>query len=343
MLDRLDDPTPFYPDEQFRSGVERRARRIRLRRRVLTTSVISVIVIAGLAVSALAYVVRRDASIDRIPITMQPSTDGATNLLVVGSNDLPTKGTDHLADEMAILRFETDGSVRVLSIPRDLWDPQTNRPLIADYLDGPQALVDRVTGLLDIPIDHYVGLDFAGFAALVDEAGGLHIGVDRPLQDDATGIDLEPTPCTTLDGATTLALVRSRTIGAPEGDLGRIELDQAVMKIAVATLADSGTDLLTIDHYTSVLADHAVLDSSLSLARLMRLGRALVGAGSAGTSAVTLPVEEMAAPDGSGTVLRLSAGAPAVLQSFGAAPSNSPPPSAPPASVPDDAGPVHPC
>ncbi|HEX4819209.1 MAG TPA: hypothetical protein VFV00_03305, partial [Acidimicrobiales bacterium] len=112
MLDRLDDPTPFYPDEQFRSRVERRARTIRFRRRLLTTSMVSVIVIAGLAVSALAYVARRDAALERIPIATQPSTDGATNLLVVGSNDLPTTGTDHLADEVAILRFETDGSVR---------------------------------------------------------------------------------------------------------------------------------------------------------------------------------------------------------------------------------------
>lgn len=342
MLDRLDDPTPFIPDETFRARVDRRARRLRFRRRVLTTSLVSIVLIAGLAVSALAYVVRRDASIERIPITMQPSTDGATNLLVVGSNDLPTKGPDHLADQVAILRFETDGSVRVLSIPRDLWDPQENRPLIADYLDGPQALVDRVTGLLGIPVDHYVGLDFAGFADLVDEAGGLHIGIDQPLRDDATGLDLEPTPCTTLDGNTTLQLVRSRSIGAPEGDLGRIALDQAIMKIAVATLADSNTDLLTIDQYTRVLADHAVLDSELSLTRLMRLGRALVGAGSAGTSAETLPVEGTVAPDG-GAVLRLTADAPAVLQSFGATGSTPVPPTAPSSVPPPDAGPIHAC
>jgi len=341
MLERLDDPTPFVPDESFRASVDRRARRLRLQRRLVITSLASVIVIAGLAVSALAYVARRDAAIDRLPITMQPSTDGATNLLVVGSNDLPTTGTDHLADEVAILRFEKDGTVRILSIPRDLWDPQQSRPLIADYLDGPQALVDRVTGLLGVPVDHYVGLDFAGFAELVDTAGGLHIGIDQPLRDDATGLDLEPTPCTTLDGATTLALVRSRSIGEPAGDLGRIELDQAIMKIAIGSLADSGTDLLTIDSYTQVLADHAVVDSGLSLTRLMRLGRALVGAGSAGTSAETLPVEEAVAPDGV-AVLRLNSAAPAVLQSFGATGSTpAPPPSVP--VPPADAGPIHSC
>ena len=342
MLDRLDDPTPFVPDENFRSAVEVRARRLRLRRRVMTASLVSVIVIAGLAVSALAYVVRRDAAIDRLPITMQPSTDGATNVLVVGSNDLPTTGVDHLADQVAVLRFEKDGTVRILSIPRDLWDAQMNRPLIADYLDGPQALVDRVSGLLGVPVDHYVGLDFAGFAELVDAAGGLRIGIDQPLRYDTTGLDLEPTPCTTLDGATTLALVRSRSIGEPAGDLGRIELDQAIMKIAIGSLADSGTDLLTIDSYTQVLADHAVVDSELSLTRLMRLGRALVGAGSAGTSAETLPVEETVAPDG-GTVLRLTAAAAPVLQSFGATGSNPTPPASAPPSPPADAGPIHSC
>jgi LCP family protein required for cell wall assembly len=232
--------------------------------------------------------------------------------------------------------------VRVLSIPRDLWDPQQNRALIADYLDGPQALIDRVTGLLGVPVDHYVGLDFAGFAELVDEAGGLHVGIDQPLRDDATGLDLEPTPCTTLDGATTLALVRSRSIGAPPGDLGRIALDQAIMKIAVASLADTGTDLLAIDSYTRVLADHAVLDSGLSLARLTTLGRALARAGSDGTSAETLPVEETVAPDG-GTVLRLNSAAPAVLQSFGATGSNPSAPPPPPSSAPADTGPIHSC
>lgn len=350
MLDRLDDPTPFVPDERFRQAVAQRGRQLRRRRRALTTSMASVLVLVGLAFSAFVYVARRDAAIDRIPVTMTPSTDGAINVLVVGSDVLPTAGPAS-ADMVGIVRFETDGSVRVLSIPRDLWDPQQNRTLNDDYMDGAQLLVDRVTGLTGLPIDHYVGLDFAGFARLVDEFGGLRVGVDRPLRDAMSGLDLPAAACTTLDGETTLTLVRSRYVESqndvgewgpePGGDESRIARDQVIMKIAVASLADTGADLLTIDGYTRVLADHAVLDSGLSLAKLTRLGHDLASAGSAGTSAETVPVEETVAPGGE-TVLRLTAAAPTVLQRFGATGSGTVPPAITLPPAPIESG-IHSC
>lgn len=350
MLDRLDDPTPFIPDEKFRREVQRRARSLRRRRRIAMSTASVLVVVVGIVFTGFLYVQRRDAAIDRVHVTTQPSTDGATNLLVVGSDQLPASGPAR-ADTLAIVRFEADGSVRVLSIPRDLVDPQQGRTLGDDYLDGAQTLIDRVTALTGVPIDHYLGLDFQGFVQLVDEVGGVRVAIDAPLRDAPTGLDLPATSCTTLDGETALALVRARSVESqdttgqwvpePEGDEGRIARDQTIMKIAVASLADTGPDLLAIDGYTRVLADHAVLDSGLSLARLINLGRTLAHAGSAGTSAMTLPVEETVAPGGE-AVVQLNSAAPAVLQSFGATGSagTSPPPTVAPEPGPS---PLHPC
>lgn len=352
MFQHLDDPVGFQPDEQFRRGVTRRGRRLQLRRRAVA-SVTGLALTVGVAgVAGGLYVERRDAAIDRIDVETAPSLDGATNILLIGSDTRSpgSEGADEVAgsraDTILVVRVSLDGSVNVLGVPRDLRDPATGQEVNA-YAGDPQTLVDTVHRVLGLPIDHYVEVDLDGFVSLVDGLGGLQIAVDVPLRDPDSGLDLQPSPCATLDGATALALVRARHVdGDPTGDFGRVARAQGVLAAAVAAIAEEGTDPVAIDRISRLLADHAIVDAGLSLARMAEIGRAIAAAGPAGVQTTALPVVVAEEPTGSNLV-QLAPESTAVLQQFGATaapllPEPTGVPGAPP-SLDDAITGLHPC
>lgn len=336
MFERLDDPEPYRPSPALRDAVAARGRRLRRRRRV-ATGLAGVLVVAGLAGGGGAlYVQRRDAAIDRIDVTTDPSVGSATNVLLVGTDDRP--GLDGVrADTIVLVRVRADGGVDVLSVPRDLRVPADAdsegsggsggsgngpRRLGSTRARGPQAMIDAVRDLTGVPVDHYVELDMPGFVDLVDDLGGLRLAVDAPLRDRAAGLDLAPDACATLDGEEALALVRSRRLEVgrdgryetdPTSDLGRATRAQAVATAAVAALAEAD-DPATLDRVSRTLADHASLDEGLDLPRLAELARAVAVAGPGGLRTATLPVVD----SGDGATLELAPEARSVLADLGA-------------------------
>jgi LCP family protein required for cell wall assembly len=306
MFERFDDPETFRPDTAFRTAVHRRGGALRRRRRFLAAGASSLAVVALVGGAGL-YVDRRDDAIDRIEVSTEPSTDGATNVLLIGA-DSPFAEAAR-ADSIAILRFDDTGA-RLLSIPRDLYDPVEEVRVNGALREGPQAMIDAVGRSTGIPIDHYVAIEPQGFVDLVDAVGGLQLAVHRPLEDDATGLRLEPAECAVLDGDTALALARARHID-PTGDLGRIDRQQAMLGAALDQL---DADPATIDRLSRLLADHAVVDDGLDLAGLVELGTRLAS----GPTLVTesLPVIPIMAPNNS-AVLALTTSSGEVLRSFG--------------------------
>ncbi len=85
--------------------------------------------------------------------------------------------------------------VGVLSIPRDLWvsipGHGYGRINTVDSLGertrhpggGPALLDQTFRRTLNVPIDHYVRIDFRGFARLIDEMGGVTVDVQAPIRD----------------------------------------------------------------------------------------------------------------------------------------------------------------
>jgi LCP family protein required for cell wall assembly len=364
MFEHLDDPAPYRPAPGLRDAVAHRGRRLRRRRR-LATGLAGALMVAGLAGGGGAlYVQRRDAAIDRIDVTTDPSVGSATNVLVVGTDDRP--GLDGVrADTIVLVRVRADGGVDVLSVPRDLRLPPASdagsggsgdgpRRLGSARDRGPQAMIDAVRGLTGVPVDHYVELDMPGFVDLVDDLGGLRLAVDAPLRDRSAGLDLAPDACATLDGEQALALVRSRHLEVgrdggrfeidPTSDLGRATRAQAVATAAVAALAEAD-DPATLDRVSRTLAEHASLDEGLDLPRLAQLARAVAVAGPGALRTATLPVVDA----GDGATLELAPGAQLVLAAFGAEPDrpSSPATTAPPpagsAAQPTGEAPVRPC
>jgi len=186
-----------------------------------------------------------------------PVTYAAQNYLLVGSDSRAGIGGDFIgteadvggqrSDTIMILHQEHNGGAALISVPRDLWVPiygkdRSNR-VNAAFGDGPLTLVATVSEALDIPIHHYVEVDFQGFQNVIDRLGGVEICVTWAAKDDHSGLSLNQ-GCNHLNGTQALAYARSRyyeefrddqqwhTDG--RADLGRIERQQLFIRATVS-------------------------------------------------------------------------------------------------------------
>lgn len=150
------------------------------------------------------------------------------------------------ADTVMLVNIPADRSrVVAVSFPRDLnverpvcqgWDNAAGEytdetypaaegaKLNATYaLGGPKCLVKVIQKMSGLKIGHFVGMDFAGFEAMVEEIGGVEVCTTRPLVDTVLGTIIPEPGTHRLDGHTALEFVRARHVPAEgTGDYGRI-------------------------------------------------------------------------------------------------------------------------
>jgi len=180
------------------------------------------------------------------------------NVLLVGSDSragLDRKARQNLStgsfegtrtDTIILLQLDPlrDGAA-MLSFPRDLLvtrcDGTQGRINGAFQVGeangdgGPSCLVETVTDLTGIEINHYASIDFQGFVDMADTLGGVRLYLDEPIQDDDANIDL-PAGCVTLDGRQALGFVRVRKI---DDDFGRIARQQRFLREVVGQLTSA--------------------------------------------------------------------------------------------------------
>jgi LCP family protein required for cell wall assembly len=149
-----------------------------------------------------------------------------------------------------VLVVHVDGPrTTVVSVPRDVVVPQADGPgrLALTWQDGPQATVDALCAL-GIAADHLLAIDLAGFAAVVDAAGGLRVDVPAPVRDPLAGLELRSAGPQHVDGATALAMVRSRSpeelvdgawVPAPVDPDGRAAASGAVLSALTTAVTAS--------------------------------------------------------------------------------------------------------
>lgn len=149
------------------------------------------------------------------------------------------------SDTLFIMTADPDtNQISMLSIPRD------TRVLIPGYgydkinhaysLGGQQLTEKAVERLLNMPIDHYVVIDFKSFFKIIDALGGIDIYVDERMYyedpwDDNGGlvIDIQP-GLQHMDGDMAIQYVRYRD---EEGDIGRVERQQKFLKAVMDRVA----------------------------------------------------------------------------------------------------------
>ena len=254
-----------------------------------------VLLIVGLGLSA-------SSSIHREPVGGLTSTPGALNILIVGSDsrdglsqeELQRIGTEQVQGrrtDTIFLMSVSGGSAAMLSFPRDLYvtDCAGRKGRInAAYANGgPTCLVETVSKLTGVPINHYAEVNLAGFVNVVDAVGGVPVWLDAPMQDRWANVDL-PAGCNVLDGHQAIGFVRARHI---DSDLGRIARQQRVIKTLVSQII-SPNSLVNVPRLFQVAqagGSSITADEGFGPFQLLRLGRAARGLAGGGIATYTVP------------------------------------------------------
>ena len=246
-----------------------------------------------------------------------PLPTGSLNILVLGSDSRSGKENQELgggdsegarSDTAMVVHLDAGRTkATVVSIPRDTLVTRPSCPLPsggstsvaynsmfnnAYSVGGPACAVKTVESITDVRMDHYIEIDFAGFARLVDALGGVTVTTDEDIDDKDSHLKLEA-GTHDLDGARALALARTRHGIGDGSDLGRIGLQHKLVKALLEQI--STTNLLSdpaklyrvADAVTGSLTTDTGLDS---LAELMRLGESLRGLPADEVTTVTMPV-----------------------------------------------------
>lgn len=279
-------------------GRPRRGRR--WLRRGLVAVVVLVLLLAATGAGAALYA---NSRLERVEVGGLRAGTGPLHVLVVGSDsraelteeerrELHTGSAQGQRTDTIFVMTVGGGDVAILAFPRDLLvtrcDGSRGRINAAFTIGGPGCLVETVSELSGIPIDHYLEVDFLGFRDIVEAVGGVELCLERPIADRDAGIDL-PAGCQTLDGREALGYVRVRKI---DDDLARIERQQRFLRALVDEVVSPATVVNPVRLYRTAGEVGAALtaDGGLGPIDLARLGWGMRGlAGGAVTE--TVPAE----------------------------------------------------
>lgn len=186
------------------------------------------------------------------------SSDGRTNLLLLGIGGGAHAGAD-LTDTIMVVSFDIrKKDIAMISVPRDIWSDTLKDKINSAYHYGEEkkagggiilskVIVEDVVGL---PIHYALLIDFSGFKNVIDIAGGIDVTVPASFVDAQFPIaGKEEDPCggdtsvrcryetvafdkgpQHMDGERALTYVRSRHAEGEEGsDFARGRRQQEVI------------------------------------------------------------------------------------------------------------------
>nr|WP_040794374.1 LCP family protein [Nocardia higoensis] len=250
---------------------------------------------------------------------------GDENYLIVGTDTRAgvngTMGAGTLedaegarADTVMLVHIPKDRRrVVAVSFPRDLdvTRPQCNRwdndnadytdetfpPAMGDKLNavyalgGPRCLVNVVRKMTGLNIGHFIGIDFAGFEAMVDTIGGVEVCTNKPLEDSILGTVLEKAGKQVVNGHTALNFVRARHVyGEERSDYDRINRQQRFMASLLRGALSSNVllDPGKLNSFISAFTKHTFVDN-VKPEDLLRLGRSLQKVEAGAVTFLTIP------------------------------------------------------
>ncbi|WP_067704125.1 LCP family protein [Nocardia jejuensis] len=236
---------------------------------------------------------------------------GDENFLIVGTDtragvnsSLGAGTTDDAegsrADTVMLVNIPADRQrVVAVSFPRDLdvsrpvcegWDNDKGAytgenfqaapgdKLNAVYaLGGPKCLTKVIQKMSGLKINHFVGIDFSGFEAMVDTIGGVEVCTTKPLIDEVLGTVLTTPGKQTVNGSTALDYVRARHVyGEERSDYDRINRQQRFLSSLLRGALSSKVllDVGKLNGFIDAFAKHAFMDN-VTTKDLLMLGRSM--------------------------------------------------------------------
>lgn len=193
-------------------------------------------------------------------------SEGKTNFLILGYHQDGKQNGDEMTDTIVVLSYDQkSGEVKMISVPRDIWDQDMQAKVNTAYHYGGLDLAKEVIGkVIEEPIHYSLAIDFNGFSNVVNATGGVTVEVPETFDDyqfpipgkeadlcgDQVYIEGKTYACryqhvhfdqgsTYLDGERALQYVRSRKAWGDEGsDFARSRRQQQVIEAIVKKVSD---------------------------------------------------------------------------------------------------------
>jgi LCP family protein required for cell wall assembly len=223
----------------------------------------------------------------------------------------PADQTGQRSDVIIIARFiPATKRVVLLSIPRDTYVtipghvPNVsgpNRINVAFDTGSPSLLIETIEDVFQIPITHYVAVNFEGFSDMVNSLGGVYLNFSVPVMDTVSDLNVTKTGCQLVDGSEALALVRSRDLQYEtpsgwqydvQGDFSRIRRQDAFFQALISKA--NGANPFTLNSFVSAAQknQNVSIDQNWSGSALLSLGNQFRGITGKDLITETLPEEE---------------------------------------------------
>ena len=186
-------------------------------------------------------------------------------------------------DTMLLASYDvTNQKVTVMSIPRDTmvnvpWDIKRINSVYNYYGGGDKgisALYKEIAQLVGFEPDYQVVVEWDAVGEIVDAMGGVYFDVPRNMNYDDPTQDLHihiNKGYQLLNGEQAMGVIRYRhdntvngkTLGYPDGDIGRIATQQAFLKAVVEQLLQV-KNVTKINQFVKVFQDNVETDMSFS-------------------------------------------------------------------------------
>jgi LCP family protein required for cell wall assembly len=288
---------------------------------------ISIAVLAISAISALAFGTVT-ASINKIDvfsgIDKRPEKKStAMNYLLVGSDTREGLSKEELkklrvgsvataagkrSDTMLLVHISKARDKAILiSIPRDTFAlipehksksgkiiPAVHSKINSSFnWGGAPLLIQTIEEMTELKIDHYVEINFAGFARIVDSIGGVEVCTKKNINDPKSHLILEA-GVHTLNGIESLKYVRTREFDGM-GDLGRMQRQQAFMSAVLRKATSAGVLLnpVTMASFINSSLSAVTTDSELKNSDLIALAKQMKSLSTSSVRTLTVPLSNL--------------------------------------------------
>ena len=270
--------------------------------RIFTAFVIAVVLTVVLIAGAYSEAASKVAKIAKAQIDPAVLESGGNYLLIGSDSRAFVKNDPAAAQHFGSAQTQTGqrsdtimvahvdaaaGTAYLVSFPRDLWvaiPGMGNAKINAAFNAGPQRVIKTIEDDFDVPISHYLEIDFEGFRKMVNELGTIPINFATPARDIKSGLDIKQAGCNNLTGDQALAYVRSRYYESyvdgqwktdPLSDLSRIQRQQYFLRtLAQKTLHTAATSPWKANGLLDSMLSNLVRDPKLGLSSLRALAYA---------------------------------------------------------------------
>ena len=155
---------------------------------------------------------------------------------------------------------------------------------------GAPLLIQTVELATNLRIDHYIEINFAGFAGIVDALGGIQVCTKKDIDDPKSHLVL-PAGIHTLNGIESLKYVRTRDFDGL-GDIGRMQRQQQFMSSVLRKATSTGVLLnpIKLVNFFNAAISTVKTDSGLNESDLITLAKQLRNLSASKVRTLTVPL-----------------------------------------------------